>query len=59
MVTHEFNIIMGLSANVPAGSISTIKTMGEDHNVNVEDDQVVSINDNDGPGGYRGRHTKP
>jgi hypothetical protein len=36
---------MGLSATVPADFIPTIKTMGEDHDVNVEEDQVLSIND--------------
>jgi hypothetical protein len=38
---------MGLAAKVPADFIATIKTMGEDHDVNVEDDQEVSINGND------------
>jgi hypothetical protein len=38
---------MGLSANVPANFVATIKTMGEDHGVNVEDDQLLSINDDD------------
>jgi len=50
-ITHEYNLFMGLAAKVPADFISTIKTMGEDHGVNVEDDQVMSINDdhNGGP----------
>lgn len=48
MITHEYNLFMGLAAKVPADFISTIKTMGEDHDVNVEDDQEMSINDNGG-----------
>ena len=48
MITHEYNLIMGLAAKVPATFVSTIKTMGEDWDVNVEDDQEVSINDNGG-----------
>jgi len=52
MITHEYNLFMGLAANVPVDFVSTIRTMGEDYNINVEDDQEVSINDNDGPGGY-------
>jgi hypothetical protein len=39
---------MGLAATVPADFIATIKTMGEDHDVNVEEDQVISINDHNG-----------
>ena len=37
---------MGLAAKVPADFVQTIKTMGEDHQVNVEYDQTVSINNN-------------
>lgn len=36
---------MGLAAKVPTDFIQTIKTMGADHDVAVEDDQPVSIND--------------
>jgi hypothetical protein len=44
VITHEYNLFMGLAAKVPADFIATIKTMGEDYDVNVEDDQEVSIN---------------
>lgn len=47
MITHEYNIFMGLACKVPADFISTIKTMGEDHSVAVEYDQTVSIQDQD------------
>ncbi|GAB7327177.1 hypothetical protein MBLNU13_g11086t1 [Cladosporium sp. NU13] len=47
VITHEYNLFMGLACKVPANFISTIKTMGEDHNVAVEYDQTVSINDQD------------
>jgi hypothetical protein len=36
---------MGLAASVPADFVATIKTMGEDHDVSVEEDQILSIND--------------
>ena len=36
---------MVLAASVPADFVATIKTMGEDHDVNVEEDQILSIND--------------
>jgi hypothetical protein len=39
---------MGLAASVPADFIATIKTMGEDHGVNVEEDSLLDINDNGG-----------
>lgn len=35
---------IGLAAKVPAYFVETIRTMGEDHDVTVEDDQTVSIN---------------
>lgn len=35
---------MGLAAKVPSDFIETIRTMGEDHKVVVEDDKDVSIN---------------
>ena len=47
VITHEYNLFMGLACKVPADFISTIKTMGEDHSVAVEYDQTVSINDQD------------
>lgn len=45
MITHEYNLFMGLAAKVPTSFVETIKTMGVDHNVAVEDDQEVSIQD--------------
>lgn len=36
---------VGLAAKVPKDFEQTIRTMGEDYNVVVEEDQVVSIND--------------
>lgn len=36
---------MGLAAMVPSDFVETIRTMGADHDVVVEDDQPVSIND--------------
>ena len=47
MITHEYNLFMGLACKVPVDFIQTIKTMGEDHEVAVEYDQTVSINDHD------------
>jgi hypothetical protein len=41
---------MGLAATVPADFIDTIKTMGEDHGVKVEEDQLLTINDDDNGG---------
>ncbi|KAM0714033.1 hypothetical protein Q7P37_010997 [Cladosporium fusiforme] len=38
-------IRMGLAAKVPATFIETIRTMGKDHDVVVEDDKEISIND--------------
>jgi hypothetical protein len=38
---------MGLAAYVPDDFIPTIKTMGEDHDVNVEDDTVIGIAEDD------------
>ena len=37
---------MGLAAKVPADFVDTIKAMGADHQVEVEDDLDVSTNDN-------------
>lgn len=47
MVTHEYTLFMGLAAKVPHDFIATVKSMGEDHDVNVEEDQTVSINGGD------------
>ncbi|KAM0691357.1 hypothetical protein Q7P36_010128 [Cladosporium allicinum] len=44
-ITHEYKLFMGLAASVPADFVATIKTMGEDHHVSVEEDQILSIND--------------
>jgi len=38
---------MGLAASVPGNFVATIKTMGEDHGVNVEDDTVIGIAEDD------------
>ena len=38
---------MGLAASVPGNFVATIKTMGEDHGVNVEDDTLMGIAEDD------------
>jgi len=42
---------MGIAATVPGDFVATIKTMGEDHDVNVEDDTLIGIagDDHDSP----------
>jgi hypothetical protein len=38
---------MGIAASVPEIFVATVKTMGEDHDVNVEDDTVIGIAEDD------------
>lgn len=44
VITHEYNIIKGFAAKAPAKALETIQALGAGHNVLVEEDQVVHIN---------------
>lgn len=41
---HEYNLIMGFAATAPAKILETLQAAGKDHNVLIEEDSTVSIN---------------
>lgn len=44
VITHEYSLIMGFAAKVPAKVLESVQAMGQEHNVLIEQDQIVSIN---------------
>jgi len=43
-ITHEYNLITAFAAKVPAKVLDSIKTLGQEYNVLIEQDQEMSIN---------------
>ncbi|EMF15487.1 uncharacterized protein SEPMUDRAFT_114581 [Sphaerulina musiva SO2202] len=43
-ISHEYNLIMGFAATAPAKILETLQAAGKDHNVLIEEDSTVSIN---------------
>jgi hypothetical protein len=43
-ITHEYSLIKGFAAKVPAKVLESVQAMGQEHNILIEQDQVVSIN---------------
>lgn len=43
-ITHEYKIFKGFSCRVPPKIIETIKALGTEHGVTIEEDNMVSIN---------------
>ncbi|KAK8200642.1 hypothetical protein M8818_005957 [Zalaria obscura] len=44
VITHEYSLIKAFAANAPAKVIQSVQAWGVDHNIIVEEDQVVNAN---------------
>ena len=45
IITHEYTIIKGFAAKASEQALDTVQALGKEHDITVEADQVVSIND--------------
>ncbi|KAM3512771.1 hypothetical protein MY11210_003556 [Beauveria gryllotalpidicola] len=43
-ITHDYQIIKGFSAIAPENSLEMVRTLGSDHSIRVEEDQVLTAN---------------
>ena len=45
IITHEYSLIKGFAAKASETALDIVQTLGEQHDVVIEADQTVSIND--------------
>jgi hypothetical protein len=44
VITHEYNIIKGFAAEASEQALETVQALGASNNILIEDDQIVSTN---------------